>query len=235
MDSTANTNLVFWAGKLLALKESAQPYAVDPDTLETLQYDPFKCPGTTFTPNPKYDPISEKLVCFGYEAKGLGTDDVVVYALDHKGQVYHNTWVNSPWRAFIHDCAITPNFIILILWPFEADVDHMKNGANFPANFIVVPSWASQVATGWSPGEYPVYHGEHALLLHTAGSWEESDGTKLYFESSRMAYNVFREFEVEPPQQAPNFKADYVRWEIDLLKVNIPAKERVKVGFQNLG
>ena len=41
VDSTANTNLVYWANQLLALKEVALPYSVDPDTLETLCYDPF--------------------------------------------------------------------------------------------------------------------------------------------------------------------------------------------------
>ncbi|EKG11098.1 Carotenoid oxygenase [Macrophomina phaseolina MS6] len=35
VDSTANTNLVLWAGQLLALKEVALPYAVDPHTLAT--------------------------------------------------------------------------------------------------------------------------------------------------------------------------------------------------------
>src|SRR5438105_5027400 len=32
--STANTNLVLWADRLLALKEVALPYLVDPDTVE---------------------------------------------------------------------------------------------------------------------------------------------------------------------------------------------------------
>jgi len=38
VDSTANTNVVQWAGHLLALKEVALPYTIDPDTLATLQY-----------------------------------------------------------------------------------------------------------------------------------------------------------------------------------------------------
>ncbi|EXJ65589.1 uncharacterized protein A1O5_11116 [Cladophialophora psammophila CBS 110553] len=41
VDSTANTNIISWAGKFLALKEVGLPYEVDPDTLETLGYDPF--------------------------------------------------------------------------------------------------------------------------------------------------------------------------------------------------
>lgn len=39
VDSTANTNVMMWAGHLLALKEVALPYSVDADTLETLKYD----------------------------------------------------------------------------------------------------------------------------------------------------------------------------------------------------
>ncbi|EEU35766.1 uncharacterized protein NECHADRAFT_44390 [Fusarium vanettenii 77-13-4] len=225
VDSTANTNLIFWAGKLLALKESAMPYAVDPDTLETLEYDPFNCPGKTFTAHPKHDPLRDELVCFGSEAKGLGTDDVVIYALNRQGQVHHETWVKSPWAAFIHDCAITANYIILILWPFEADVNRMKNGGHHwqystsrPATFIVVPRRGSQVPPGWAPNEYRVYHGDHALLLHTAGAWDESDGTKVYIESSRMAYSPFPMFDPKARDRSPNFKADYVRWEIDLAK-----------------
>ena len=34
--STANTHIVFYNGVLLALKEDSPPYAMDPDTLETL-------------------------------------------------------------------------------------------------------------------------------------------------------------------------------------------------------
>ncbi|KAF4451172.1 lignostilbene dioxygenase family [Fusarium albosuccineum] len=223
VDSTANTNLIFWAGRLLALKESAMPYAVDPDTLETLEYDPFGCPGKTFAAHPKYDPLKDELVCFGYEAKGLGTVDVVVYALDRKGQIHHETWVKSPWAAFIHDCAITANYIILVLWPYEANVDRMKNGGHHwqyntsrPATFIVVPRRASQIPRSWAPNECRFYHWDHALLLHTAGAWEESD--KIYLKSSRMAYNTFPIFDPESHERNFDFKADYVRWEIDFTK-----------------
>jgi carotenoid cleavage dioxygenase-like enzyme len=34
--TTANTNIVWFNGHLLALKEDALPYEMDPDTLETL-------------------------------------------------------------------------------------------------------------------------------------------------------------------------------------------------------
>lgn len=48
-----------WAGHLLALKEVALPYAIDPDTLEILSYDPFgQVKAKTFTAHPKIDPYS---------------------------------------------------------------------------------------------------------------------------------------------------------------------------------
>ncbi|KAL2140407.1 hypothetical protein VTI28DRAFT_3827 [Corynascus sepedonium] len=224
VDSTANTNLVYWSGKLLALKESALPYAVDPDTLETVCYDPFKSPGKTFSAHPKVDPYTNELVVFGYEAKGLGTDDIVIYTLDKGGKINDEQWIKAPWPAFIHDCAITANFIILILWPYDADVERMKTGGQHwvynkdrPATFIVVPRRSNNVPAGWTPGEHRVYHWDHAMLLHTAGSWEE-DGGKVYIESSRLFYNVFPV--MGPPTDTPfgGMQADYVRWELDVKK-----------------
>lgn len=55
VDSTANTNLVLWADKFLALKEGGLPYQVDPHTLDTIIYDPFQdqdIKSKTFTAHP---------------------------------------------------------------------------------------------------------------------------------------------------------------------------------------
>ncbi|KAK4208931.1 lignostilbene dioxygenase family [Rhypophila decipiens] len=231
VDSTANTNLVYWAGQLLALKESAQPYAVDPDTLETLGYDPFKSPGKTFSAHPKVDPFTNELVVFGYEAKGLGTDDIVIYALDKDGNRRDEQWIKSPWPAFIHDCAITANYIILVLWPYSASsIDTMRAGGqhwtysrDLPATFIVAPRRPSTFRPpSWDPSETSrVYTWDHALLMHTAGAWEDPSGN-LRVESSRIFYNVFTAFDANPPadQHTPfgnlPLRADYVRWTLDL-------------------
>lgn len=65
VDSTANTNLVLWADKFLALKEGGLPYQVDPHTLDTITYDPFGDQGIkskTFTAHPVI--LSLVLNCF---------------------------------------------------------------------------------------------------------------------------------------------------------------------------
>ena len=226
VDSTANTNLVYWARHLLALKEGGLPYDVDPDTLETKGYDPFvgQVKAKTFTAHPKVDPYTNELVVYGYEAKGLATTDIVIYTLDQNGKKHDEQWVKSPWCAPIHDCAITPNWIVLVLWPFEANIERIKAGKqhwawnySLPATFIVVPRrTTTPLPHGWKQGEYRVFPWKNCMLIHTAGAWEGENG-KLFFESSRVHDNAFPFF---PPDDgrmpAPDAKADFVRWEIDL-------------------
>lgn len=228
VDSTANTNLVYWANQLLALKEVALPYAVDVDTLETLRYDPFEgqIKSKTFTAHPKIDPFTNELVVFGYEAKGLATLDIVTYALDKDGQKTEELWLKSPWCAFIHDCAITTNFIVLFLWPFEANMARLKAGKQhwawdykLPCTFIVVPRRKNSAAkVGWEADEHRVYHWKNCMPIHTAGAWETDEGV-IYVESSRVHDNAFPFF---PPDDgrmpSPQTKADFVRWKLDLSK-----------------
>src|ERR1700761_655413 len=111
IDSTAQTNIIYWNKSLLALRESANPYSLDPDTLETKEYDPYadQVDSRAFTAHPKIDPFTDELVVFGYEAKGPGTDDVVTYSIDRNGKVHNETWVKSPFVTLIHDMALTEN------------------------------------------------------------------------------------------------------------------------------
>ncbi|GIZ49198.1 hypothetical protein CKM354_001223300 [Cercospora kikuchii] len=227
VDSTANTNLVYWAEHLLALKEVALPYGVDPITLETRCYDPFKqIKSKTFTAHPKYDPYKDELVVFGYEAKGLGTRDIVTYSIDRAGKIKNEFWVQDPHETpgFIHDCAITPNWLILFVWPFEANVARMQKGGHHWAydysrglTLIAVPrDAANPKAPGWQPKEVRSYDWKNCMPIHTAAAWEE-DGL-IFIESCRVHDNAFPFFppdEENPRMPAADTKADYVRWKID--------------------
>jgi carotenoid cleavage dioxygenase-like enzyme len=111
--STANTNIVYWNGKLLALKEDSLPYAMDPATLETLGLWDFdgQLPALTFTAHPKFDPITREMVCFGYEAKGDGTPDICYYVIGKDGKFVETVWLTCPVIAMIHDFAVTENYV----------------------------------------------------------------------------------------------------------------------------
>ena len=111
--STANTNIVHWQGKLLALKEDSPPYAMDPDTLETIGLWDFdgQLPSVTFTAHPKFDPATKEMVCFGYEAKGDGTPGICSFTIDSNGKLTNVVWTVSPIVAMIHDFGVTENYV----------------------------------------------------------------------------------------------------------------------------
>jgi carotenoid cleavage dioxygenase len=231
IDSTANTNLIYWAGYLLALKEVALPYAVDPDTLSTIKYDPFESQvrSKTFTAHPKADPFTNELVVFGYEATGLASLDVVTYTLNSNGKKVEEEWLKSPWSSFIHDCALTVNWLVLVMWPFEASLDRMQAGGHHwawnysrPAAFIVVPRRRqTKRPFNWAPGEKcRVYQWRNCMPIHTAGAWEveEDDGDiRICLESSRVLDNAFPFFPSDDGRTpSADAKSDFVRWELDL-------------------
>lgn len=64
IDATANTHILIHAGKMLALSERGAPYEVDPNTLDTLGYNPFGnlCKSKTFSAHCKADPATGELV-----------------------------------------------------------------------------------------------------------------------------------------------------------------------------
>lgn len=111
--STANTNIVYFNGQLLALKEDSPPYAMDPETLETKGLYDFdgQLPSVTFTAHPKFDPITKEMICFGYEAKGNGTPDICYYTISRDGRFTQTVWLVSPVCGMIHDFAVTENYV----------------------------------------------------------------------------------------------------------------------------
>ena len=116
--STANTNIVYFNKQLLALKEDSPPYAMDPQTLETLGLNTFggQLPSLTFTAHPKFDPKTKEMVCFGYEARGDGTPDVCYYNITSDGQITEVVWLVAPVVAMIHDFAVTDNWVYLLIY-----------------------------------------------------------------------------------------------------------------------
>ncbi|KAF2659041.1 carotenoid oxygenase [Lophiostoma macrostomum CBS 122681] len=224
VDSTGSTNVIRWAGKLLVLEEAGNPYEVNPDTLETIRYDPFadQVKAKAYTAHPKVDPFTRELVGFGYEAKGPGTKDIVTYALDHTGKKTEETWLEAPWCTITHDCVITKNWLVLLLWPYEASLERMKAGGNHwaytpdrPACFVVVPRRKRSVAHWDKDEKFRFYNWKHCMNIHTAGAWEGDNG-EIYLESTRVHGNVFPFFPgVDGKEGIGEAAADFVRWKID--------------------
>lgn len=201
--TAANTNIVFWRGMLLALKEDGPPFAMDPLTLDTIgRYDfEGQVLSPTFTAHPKVDPQTGELVCYGYEAGGNGNDaskDIVLYTISPNGEKTEETWYKAPFCGIIHDCAITENFVVFPMTPLKANLERMKKGGNH---------WA------WDPNEDQLYgivprkSGKPEDIIwvradcgfhgHVAGSYEKEG--KIIIDLGVANGNVFFFF---PPEDS---------------------------------
>jgi all-trans-8'-apo-beta-carotenal 15,15'-oxygenase len=122
----ANTQVLYWGGKLLALWEAAEPHRLDPQTLETLgreYFDGALSEGAPFAAHPWIDPVSQFdqgapcLVNFSIKA-GLSFT-ITIYELDLSGKIVRQHDHPVPGFAFIHDFAITPNYCIFFQNPVD--------------------------------------------------------------------------------------------------------------------
>ncbi|MGK7889029.1 MAG: carotenoid oxygenase family protein [Leptolyngbyaceae cyanobacterium] len=124
LKNIANTQVIYWGGKLLALWEAAKPHRLDPQTLDTLGIDTLDGvlqSGATFAAHPWVDPActvdngNPCLVNFSVE-QGLSSK-ITIYELSPAGTVLRQKSHNVPGFCFLHDCAITPNYVIFFQNP----------------------------------------------------------------------------------------------------------------------
>ncbi len=119
LKNIANTSVIYWGDKLLALWEAAEPYRLDPSTLETIGIDYLDGvlqPGDAFAAHPWVDPSCAMdngapcLVNFRIEPGLSSTISIFEFAPD--GKLLRRHAHSIPGFSFIHDFAITPNYCI---------------------------------------------------------------------------------------------------------------------------
>jgi len=189
---TANTNLIFHAGKLLAMKEDSPPVLIDPDTLETLDdYYTFdgKMTSKTFTAHPKIDPVNGEMVGFGYEAKGEASRDIACYAIDKTGKVSWQAWIEAPYAGLIHDFAITQNYIAFLVIPMAVNVEQMtREGVHFAWDSSL-PSWFGVLRRGGDGSDVRWFKGPEKCATHVMNAFDE--GSKIHVDMDMATGNQF--------------------------------------------
>lgn len=120
----ANTNIIYWGGKLLALWEAGEPYRLDPYTLNTLGKEYLNGilqNGDAFAAHPRIDASCDMdagapcLVNFSVKV-GLSST-ITIYELNEAGKLLRKHAHSIPGFAFMHDMAITPNYCIFFQNP----------------------------------------------------------------------------------------------------------------------
>ncbi|WP_024674465.1 carotenoid oxygenase family protein [Pseudomonas syringae] len=218
-NTTANTTVMPHNGMLLAFKEDAMPWALDPETLETLGEWNFEgqIKSATFTAHPKRDPLTGNLLAFAYEAKGEGTPDIAYFEISPDGKLLHEIWFQAPYAAMVHDFAVTEHYVVFPLIPLTVDIERMKSGgAHFqwqpylPQLFAVVPRDGRGEDIRWFRGPKQGFQG------HTLNAFDENG--KIYVDMPVTGGNIFYFFPqadgyVPPPE---TLAASLMRWTFDL-------------------
>ncbi|HEY9647175.1 MAG TPA: carotenoid oxygenase family protein [Chroococcidiopsis sp.] len=182
LKNIANTHVVYWGKKLLALWEAAEPHRLDPQTLDTvgLDYlDGVLQPGDSFAAHPRLEPAAPenghtaRLVNFSVKP-GLSTA-ITVYEFDPSGALLSTQTRSVPGFAFIHDFVITPNYAIFFQNPVSFNPlpyllglrgagECISLRKNQPTQIIVIPR------TGNAPAQcFPV---EAGFVFHHVNAFE---------------------------------------------------------------
>jgi all-trans-8'-apo-beta-carotenal 15,15'-oxygenase len=184
MKNIANTNVIYWGGKLLALWEAARPYRLEPHSLETIGLDNFDGilqPGDVFSAHPRIDPHSQfnqgrpSLVNFAVKP-GVSTT-ITIYEFDEKGKLITSYERIVPGFAFIHDFVLTPNYCIFFqnpvsynplpyLFGLKGAGECVKFHQNKPTNILVIPRKAPHK-------DVKVLQAEAGFIFHHANAFED--------------------------------------------------------------
>ena len=172
LKNTANTDLVYHAGNLLALYWlSGSPYMVkvaDLSTVGAATYGGALKRG--FSAHPKVDPRTGELmwIRFGDRAPFL---EYGVISKD--GKITNETVVDMPGPRLQHDLAITEHHTILMDLPMHADPELLRAGKvrvkffrDKPARFGIIPRHGKGTEIRW-------FEAGPCYVYHTINAWEE--------------------------------------------------------------
>src|SRR5437899_3310252 len=113
--NTGNTNIVWHAGRLLALMEAAFPTRMTPRTLETLgEFDFDGRLAGAMTAHPKMDPETGEMLFFGYSPF---PPHLQYHVADRDGRLVRSEVIDVAWPSMMHDFAITKDYVIFIPCP----------------------------------------------------------------------------------------------------------------------
>ena len=171
---TANTDLIFHNGNLLALWYLAgQPYKLDPRTLETVGPEDFQGKlAINVSAHAKVDPVTGEAFFFDQSF----TPPYMSYGVANaQGELIHAIPIEVPGPRQPHDMAITQNYAILMDLPLFADPEALRAGrykvgfhADLTSRFGIIPRLGGPDSIRWFDA-LPCY------VYHVVNAWEEGD------------------------------------------------------------
>jgi all-trans-8'-apo-beta-carotenal 15,15'-oxygenase len=210
----ANTNIIYWGGKLLALWEAAEPYCLDTSTLATLGKEYFNdvlSPGEAFSAHPRFDPScvmdggNPCMVNFSIKS-GLSTT-ITIFELDTTGKIIRKHAHSVPGFCFIHDFVITENYCIFFQNPVNFNPIPFALGMRGAGECIKFkpnqPTRAIVVSRNPQQREVKILEIESGFVFHHANAFEKNG--EIIVDS--ICYENLPEVEPESDFRQTDFEA----------------------------
>lgn len=215
--NTANTSILWHAGRLFALKEAARPVELDPATLATIGPHDFagKLTGQTFTAHPKLDPVTGELIAFSYNSPGMASREIDLHWISPEGEITRQESFEAPYPSMVHDFLVSPHFIAFTICPMLCDWERVKRGESYfvwdpslPVKVAVIPRAQGVAGLRWFTA--PVT----GMETHTINAWEE--GGLLHLEHFFTRSGWLSQFPHASDPNAHELPPFAERWTIDL-------------------
>jgi all-trans-8'-apo-beta-carotenal 15,15'-oxygenase len=204
LKNIANTGVIYWGGKLLALWEAAEPHRLDPKTLETIGIDYLDGvlePGDAFAAHPWIDPScalddgNPCLVNFRVEP-GLSSK-ITLFEFDPSGKLLRRHSHSIPGFSFIHDFIITPNYAIFFQNPVSFNPLPFLFGMRGAGECVQFqpgkPTNVILISRDPSKSEIKTFSVDSGFVFHHANAFEQEN--KIHVDS--ITYQTL-------PQVQPN-------------------------------
>ena len=219
--NTANTNIVFHAGRLLALMEAALPTQIQPGTLDTLgEYDFNGALQTAMTAHPKIDPETGEMLFFAYSPF---PPYLTYHVADTDGRLVRSEAIDLEWPSMIHDFVTTRDYVVFILCPLVFSFEHLAtHGTVFHwepergTRIGVMPRTGGNADVKW-------YTTDAGYVFHPMNAFAEGNG--LVIEVARFGKLVFMDLDAAQQPQGPETSPRLHRWTIDLTGGTVKSDE----------
>lgn len=206
----ANTNIVWHAGRLLALEEGHAPFEVDPATLEPKGYREF---GGKVTAHPKTDPVTGEMVFFGYADGDMPLSNLVSYGVaGPDGTLKRREKFAAPFASMIHDFMVTSGHVLFPVLPLTGSLQRAMGGLPPFAWEPEAGAFVGVMARNAGVDSIRWFSTDACYVFHVMNAWEE--GTKLIADV--MRYDVAPLFPNADGSRGRNAGAYLVRWTFDL-------------------
>lgn len=171
---TANTDLVFHAGRLMALWWlGGACHQLSLPALETLGVVDFGKPlRKGLSAHPKVDPVTGEMMFFDYQLRPPYLTYGVISAT---GELVREVPIELPGARLQHDIAITAKHTILMDLPLMWDPALLAKGKTRVRFYPDIPSRFGVIPRHGGAGDVRWFEASACYMYHTINAWEEGD------------------------------------------------------------